>query len=57
MFLYLYGYFNFIFFMIVMHVKRHEQFEIGCVAILNNIYCIIFGRVIDHLSDICESGA
>ena len=28
----------YLYFMILMYVKRHEQFEIGCGAILNKIY-------------------
>ena len=44
----------YLYFRILMYVKRHEHFEIGCGAILNKIYSIIIGHVIDHLSDICE---
>ena len=28
----------YLYFKILMYVKRHEQFEIGCGAILNKIY-------------------
>ena len=31
----------YLYFRILMYVNRHEQIEIGCGAILNNILCII----------------
>ena len=37
------------YFSILMYVKRHEQFEIGCDAILNNIYIYILTFIISYL--------
>ena len=33
----------YLYFRILMYVKRHEQFEIGCDTILNKIYFILIG--------------
>ena len=35
---YMWHNFMYLFFRILMYVKRHEQFEIGCGALLNKIY-------------------
>ena len=53
----------YLYFRILMYVKRHEQFEIGCGAILNKIYYFYYSRfatrsegLMSELQNICISG-